>query len=102
LLKTDNGVTINISGDGKVGQALEPNYIISLHGTSISDSQRMGFGGFTYGVKSIAKLSAQILYDASKVIDIVGYRFGQVAYQSTALMQTQNRNGAILMFLHTI
>ncbi len=95
-LKTDNDVTINISGDGKVGQAIVPNYIISLHGTSISNSQRSDFGGFTYGIKSIAKLSAQILYEASKVIDVAGYRFGQVAYQNTSLMQTQNKNGAIL------
>jgi hypothetical protein len=95
-LKTDNDVTIDISGDGKLGQAIVPHYIISLHGTSISNTQRVDFGGFTYGVKSLAKLSAQILYEASKIIDVAGYRFGQVAYQNTALMQTQNNNGAIL------
>lgn len=95
-LKTDNDVTINITGDGKVGQEIVPHYIISLHGTSISNAQRKDFGGNTYGIKSLSKLSAQILYEASKVTDVIGYRFGQVAYQNTALMQTQNKNGAIL------
>jgi hypothetical protein len=95
-LKTDNDVTINISGEGKLGQAIVPHYIISLHGTSISNTQRMDFGGFTYGIKTLVKLSAQILYEASKIINVAGYSFGQVAYQNTALMQTQNKNGAIV------
>jgi hypothetical protein len=95
-LKTDNDVTINISGDGKVGQEIVPHYIISLHGTSISNTQRMDFGGYTYGIKSLSKLSAQVLYETSKIIDVAGYRFGQVAYQNTALMQTQNKNGSIV------
>jgi len=96
--KTDNDVTIRFSGDGRLGQEIVRHYIISIHGSSISKKQRTAFGGCTFGIKSLSKLSAQILYEASKQIDVVGYRFGQVAYQNTALVQSQNRNGAICEF----
>lgn len=94
--EVENSSTLTLQGPGSVGREIVPHYILSLHGASISDECRREFGGCTFGVKSIARLSAEILYLASKQIDAVGYRFGQVSYQYTALAMSHNGGGAAI------
>jgi hypothetical protein len=81
---------ISIQGNGTIGTEIIPHYIISMHGSSILDSVRNEFGGFTMGVKCLADLSAEILYQVSQQLPVHSYRFGQVAYQRTALCMSYN------------
>ena len=60
-LEPENAQEIQIDGHGHIGQQLAPHYILSLHGSSISPDQHRAFGRYTFGVKSITKLSAEIL-----------------------------------------
>lgn len=94
--KAAKGNSVRIEGPGIIGCEIIPHYIMSLHGAAISDDCRHEFGGYTFGVKCIRRLSAEILYQASRQIDVHGYRYGQVAYQYTALsMSYDRRNVAI-------
>lgn len=90
------GVDVLISGSGSIGCDIIPHYIMSLHGAAISDVCRSEFGGYTFGVRCIARLSAEILYQASKQIDVHGYRYGQVAYQYTVLSMSHNGDSAAI------
>jgi hypothetical protein len=82
-IQIPNGPFIHIEGSGDVGQQIVPHYILSLHGTSISHEQLASFGECTLGIKSLSKLSAEILYQSSLRLKCHGYRFGQVFYQRT-------------------
>lgn len=90
------GVDVQIRGTGTIGQAIVPHYLLSLHGASISDAQRKAFGGHTFGVQSLSRLSIDILYQASKQIRCIGYRYGQVVYQHTAFALTLFSNGSAI------
>ncbi|ABL64341.1 hypothetical protein [Chlorobium phaeobacteroides] len=81
-------------GDGIIGQKISPHYIFSMHGSSVSECVRKDFGEFTFGIKCISRLSAEILYEASKYLNVTGYRFGQVSYQYTALCRSLHSHGA--------
>lgn len=80
-----NGARIEVYGPGSVGCEIIDHYIVSLHGSSISQSVHRGFGGCTFGIKNLDRLSAEILFQVSKQYPVKGYRYGQVAYQNTAL-----------------
>ena len=82
---TPNGPAINIEGTGTIGQQIVPHYIMSLHGSSIATRQRQEFGGNTIGIKSLSRLSAEILYRCSLQLRCTGYRYGAVFYQNAAL-----------------
>ncbi len=86
----DSAQAISIEGQGSIGCKIIPHYIMSMHGAAIKDSARQGFGGRTMGIKCIANLSAEILYQVSKQLSANGYRYGQVAYQYTALAMSHN------------
>lgn len=92
----DSAQGIRLEGNGSVGQEIIPHYIMSMHGTSIAESVRKGFGGYTLGIKCIADLAAEILYKASQQLPVHSYRYGQVAYQRTALCQSYSANGAAI------
>lgn len=92
----NDGIKLELSGPGHTGLILPPHYIMSLHGLAISDTVRSDFGGFTFGIKSIAKLSAEILYRASEKVAVNGYCYGPVAYQYTALCRSHRYDGAAI------
>ena len=54
-----NGPEFNIQGPGHVGQLMVPHYLVSLHGSSIAPSEREAFGGYTFGIRSLSRLSAE-------------------------------------------
>ena len=56
-----------------------------MHGASIAPRQLSAFGGVTFGIRSLSKLAAEVLYQSSKVLDCGGYRFGPVRYQYASL-----------------
>jgi hypothetical protein len=87
---------ISLQGNGGIGCEIVPHYIMSLHGTSISDQSRSEFGGRTMGIRCIADLSADILYQVSKQITVSGYRFGQVSYQYTSMCMSHHMNTAAI------
>lgn len=88
-----NAPQVTIQGSGEIGVAIRPHYIISLHGLSIAKRLVTEFGGHTFGIKSLSRLSAEILYTASQQIRCSGYRFGAVAYQRTSLGLVLGSNG---------
>lgn len=90
------GVNVQIQGIGTIGQEIRPHYLVSLHGTSISAAQRKEFGGHTFGVRSLSRLSIDVLFQASQQIRCIGYRYGQVCYQYTALTLSLFSNGAAI------
>lgn len=79
-----NGPELNIQGPGYVGQLTVPHYLVSLHGSSIAPSEREAFGGHTFGIRSLSRLSAEVLYQCSKQIKCTGYRYGHIFYQYVA------------------
>lgn len=93
-LKPENGPDFQIQGPGHVGQQIRPHYILSMHGSGISAEQLHAFGGCTFGIGSITKLSAEMLYRCSLILKSTGYRFGQVYYQQATLAQSHKSNGA--------
>lgn len=92
----EGGPAITLEGTGSVGCEIIPHYIFSMHGAGISEEIRNSFGNYTFGIKCILKLSAEILYQASKQITVTGYRYGQVSYQHTALTISQHSNTAAI------
>lgn len=99
-LKNKSGMAFEMRGEGSVGQLIVPHYIVSLHGLGIKEKIHQGFGGHTLGVRCLADLAAEVLYQASLQIQVNGYRYGQVAYQHTALMlkHAQDSQGAATSF----
>lgn len=87
------GPIVNVCGSGHIGQQIVPHYILSMHGSSIAEAQRISFGGHTFGIKSISRLSAEILYRSSQVLRCNGFRYGAVYYQYTALAQSFSQKG---------
>lgn len=87
---------LKICGDGNIGQSIVPHYIMSMHGTSISDVIRDGFGGCTVGVKNASTLVSQIMYAASKQVEVTGFRWGPVSYRYTSLMKSYDGAGAAI------
>ena len=79
--KPPSAQALSLEGNGTIGTEIIPHYIISMHGTSITDKVRQEFGGFTMGVSCLADLSAEILFQVSQQLPVTSYRFGQVAYQ---------------------
>lgn len=94
--KYENSPELTIQGPGTIGQEIVPHYILSLHGTAVSEQCRRNFGGYTFGVKCIARLAAEVLYQASKQLGVLGYRFGPVSYQHTALCVSHSSQGAAI------
>lgn len=92
----DSAQALTLTGDGSVGQEIIPHYIMSMHGTSVSEDARKGFGDYTLGIHCIADLAAEILYQASKKLSVHSYRFGQVSYQRTSLCQSYSGPGAAI------
>jgi hypothetical protein len=68
-----------------------------MHGSSISQTQLTAFGEYTFGVRNIAKLSAEILYRASQTVPCVGYRYGAVYYQHATLALSHSQIGSSAM-----
>ena len=95
--QAQNGPKITVSGNGSIGQIIVPHYILSLHGSSPSKGQVKLFGGCTFGIKNISKLSAEVLYRSSLTLQCTGYRYGQVSYQHTALALSHSQIGAAAM-----
>jgi hypothetical protein len=90
------GTSFRIQGNGSIGQVISPHYLVSFHGTSISAAQRREFGGHTFGVRSLSRLSVDVLFQVSQQIRCSGYCFGQVSYQHTALTLTLFSPGAAI------
>lgn len=88
--QANGGAQILMEGPGSVGCEIVEHYIISLHGASISKAVHEGFGGCTFGVKNLDRLSAEVLYQVSKQYPANGYRYGAVSYQNTALSLSMN------------
>jgi hypothetical protein len=93
LVQAPNGVQLQIQGPGYIGQQIRPHYILSMHGSSISEEQLLAFGGCTFGIRSLAKLAAEILYRCSLFLKTTSYRYGQVFYQHAALSQLHHPAG---------
>lgn len=93
VFKMKNGIPLNIKGKGQVGQLMCPHYLLSMHGSSISAAQRKAFGGYTFGILSFSRLSAEVLFQASKIMKCAGYRYGQVKYQYSAFAQSLHSSG---------
>jgi hypothetical protein len=80
-----NGPQLEICGTGQIGKEIAPHYILSLHGPCLAPEQLRSFGEYSFGIRSISKLSAEVLYRSSLVLKCVGYRYGQVSYQYAPL-----------------
>lgn len=85
---------LDIQGSGTIGQVIVPHYVLSLHGTSISPAQLQSFGGHTFGIRSLFKLTMEVFHQASQIIDCHRYRFGAVSYRYTALAQARAVTGS--------
>lgn len=94
--KPKSAQALSLQGNGSIGTEIVPHYIISMHGTSITDKVREEFGGFTMGVKCIADLSSEVIFQVSKQLPVTSYIFGQVKYQRTALTMSYNLSSAPL------
>lgn len=92
----DSAPPITLEGPGSIGQEIILHYLVSMHGTSVTETTREGFGGYTLGVRCIADLAADIVYQVSKQVPVNGYRFGQVVYQRTALTMSYNPHGSAI------
>jgi hypothetical protein len=55
-LQPENGPAIEIRGSGQIAQKIVPHYILSMHGSSISEGQLRSFGECSFGIKNISKL----------------------------------------------
>lgn len=93
MMHMKNGTPVHIKGEGEIGQFIGPHYLVSMHGTSISQSQRKAFGGFTFGIRSLSRLAAEVLFQASQSIKCGGYRYGQICYQYSAFAQSLHSSG---------
>lgn len=87
---------MTLQGPGSVGQEIILHYLLSMHGASISEATRQEFGGHTLGIRCIADLAADIVYQVSKQVPVNGYRYGQVAYQRTALSMSYEAYGSAI------
>lgn len=85
-LNPQGGTPITVSGPGDIGQTIVPHYIASFHGSSLPETFRQEFGGVTFGIKSLARLSAEVLYQSSRQLKCTGYRCGKVYYQHPGLV----------------
>lgn len=91
--------TMNISGLGHIGQAIVPHYILSMHGHSISPAQLQSFGGYSFGIKNLFKLTMDIVHETSRVLECTGFRYGAISYRYTALCQARHVTGSAAMQL---
>lgn len=92
----ENANGIRLKGTGTIGCEIIPHYLISFHGAAIKEKTRRDFGCYTLGVKSLTKLSAEIVYQASLQVDVTGYRYGPVSYQNTALTLSNSGSSAAI------
>ena len=60
------------------------------------------FGDHTFGIKSLYKLSNDILYQAQKQVDLIAHRYGQVAYQYTPLTLSKNPNSTAIALSNNV
>jgi hypothetical protein len=79
-----------ITGGGRIGCEIRNAYILSLHGTGIDPSIREGFGAYMFGIKSLYSLVNEIIYQASRQVEVIGHSYGQVSYQYTPLTISKN------------
>ena len=96
--KNSNDVKVNLisDGTGSLGTEIIDHYLVSMHGIGITETIRQEFGGHTIGIKDIDRLAAEILFEASKQLEVHGYRYGPVSYQNTALTRSQHANSSII------
>lgn len=92
----DSAQAITLQGPGSIGQEIILHYLMSMHGTSITEAAREEFGGYTLGIRCIADLAAEIVHKVSQQIPVTGYRYGQVAYQRTALSMSYEPYGSAI------
>lgn len=92
----------SIEGDGSIGCEIIKCYILSLHGTGIRSDVKRDFGDHTFGIKSLYKLSNDILYQAQKQVDLIAHRYGQVAYQYTPLTLSKNPNSTAIALSNNV
>ena len=93
-LPVNGGPGVYIKGSGHIGQQIRPHYILSLHGTSISAEQRAGFGGCTFGVRNLSRLSAEVYLRAGSAAMCTGFRSGPVSYRYTSLTVSHSTIGS--------
>ena len=92
----ESAQAMTLQGPGRVGQEIILHYLMSMHGASITEETRKEFGGYTLGIRCLADLAADIVYQVSKQISVNGYRYGQVAYQRTALSMSLGSHGSAI------
>lgn len=92
----ESAQAMTLQGSGSVGQEIILHYLMSMHGASITEATRKDFGGYTLGIRCLADLAADIVYQVSKQISVNGYRYGQVAYQRTALSMSLASYGSAI------
>lgn len=97
-LVAPNSPHIHLEGDGNIAESLLPHYILSLHGTSITESIRKEFGGFTFGVKNIGLLAQHIFEECRKQITCHQWNWDQIRYQHSALRISEDDKGAPIKF----
>lgn len=91
---------LHLEGDGNLSEEFLPHYILSLHGTSIKDEVRRGFGGFTFGVKNIDLLARHIFEECRKQIACTQWEWAPIAYQYSALKISEDQTGAPIQVGH--
>jgi len=94
LVFESGGVVVQMAGDGALGQQLAPHYILSMHGSAIAEATRQNFGGCTFGIRNLFKLTMEIFHHCSQQIACNGFRYGQVSYQRAALTRSRNSRGS--------
>ena len=92
--KSPDGVTMTVKGEGGIGREIIPHYIMSLHGSAIRETIRNEFGGNTLGVRCFWRLASDVFLQASKQLELTGYRYGAVSYQHTALLSSKTGGGS--------
>jgi hypothetical protein len=89
---------VHLTGNGHIAESPKPHYILSLHGTSIVEETRKGFGGFTFGIRNIDLLARHIFEECRKQITCNQWNWDQVRYQHSALRISEDGKGAAIQF----
>lgn len=78
-----------LGGSGNAGQFLQPHYILSMHGSSITDTQREMFGGCTLGIRSPGQLAKELFESAEALVPVTEWVCAQVMYLRPAFTLTR-------------
>lgn len=96
--KPENAVSLRYKGAGIIGCSIVPHYIFSMHGTSITNKWRAKLGGYTFGIRSVSELAADIAEQVKKQIVVLRQpRYGPVHYQYTPLTMSHDLNNAAIV-----